>query len=130
MSSESVRDFNTMRDYLVGLGAGNRALSGTVVDIDEGIAFNATFYVDLANDPPVIAQFIPRGGMLALARVAVSPVGEPLGSITRHDQELPARPEDMLGDSNLPDLRSGEAGRRFFESMYHNVLAFEPNPAG
>lgn len=118
-----------MRDYLVGLGAGERTVPGTVVDVDEGIAFNAAFFVDLAQEPPVVAQFMPKGGLLALARVAVSPVGEPLGYITRHGQELPIHPEDMLG-SNLPDLRSGEAGRCIFERVYYDVLAFEPNVAG
>lgn len=128
--SEFARDFNEMRDHLITLCAGRRAVSGTVVDLDRGVAFNVTYVVEPEQDPPVIAQFIPKGGLLALTRVAVSAEGEPLGYITRHAREMPAHPEDMLGDSNLPDLRSGEAGRSIFESTYNHVLAFEPNTAG
>ena len=119
-----------MRHYLESIDAADSAVTGTVASLEDDVAFNAAYFLDTEQTPPVIAQFVEKGGLMVLARIALAPDGKPLGNITRQksDPNMSAQLSSYMDLVDLPALHGGENAALTFETVYFNILAFEPNP--
>lgn len=127
-----------MRDRLIGMGAGDRALAGTVVvDVDKP-AFRAVYYVDTEHVPPFVVQLsLPTAywngnGVATLTRAGVTPDDEPLVSLDRMTVTEGDDPAStltrFLGADEASELRTSGSWRAdTFDTTYGNVEAFEPD---
>jgi hypothetical protein len=126
------QDMETMRTRLIGMGAGECAVQGTVVDTDTGASFRAMY--DVINEPPSVVQLAYSGqGHFTVTRVGVDPENDtPLVDFGRYD---PNGIEDLsvlhlmgveMGTENLRRFPETPA-RMFFDQTFDNVQAFEPD---
>lgn len=121
-----------MRERLIGMGAGECAVQGTVVDTDAGASFRAMY--DVVNEPPSVVQLAYSGqGHFTVTRVGVDLESDaPLVDFGRYDPngitDLSAL--HLMGvEMGMGDLRRfPEApAAMFFDQIFDNVQAFEPD---
>ncbi|MEK7153437.1 MAG: hypothetical protein AAB834_05795 [Patescibacteria group bacterium] len=130
-------DFDAMRTRLIGMGAGNRAVAGTVVNGETGGVFNTLYFVDEQLEPPVIAQFSVTErarGLTGLTRIAVTAEDQPMVAQSRHTVESSDDPGAILKALMqegrvavwMRPPKTGKKASPVFSTVFANVMAFEP----
>jgi hypothetical protein len=128
--------FAGMQGRLLVRGAGNTAISGTVVDAD--VFYRAAYHVDTSVEPPVVSQLLisPTGKSTVLTRLTVSG-DEPRMAVSMHEPFPGTDPAFQLQtmleatglsvEAALPELTAGEHRNDPFLDLYGYVRGFEPD---
>jgi hypothetical protein len=133
LAGESIhqRDFNSMAEYLISIGAETRPVAGTIVDLEDNIALRAIYFLDTQQTRPTIIEFSDGDDGGALTRLALDENGEPLGSRVYHRFSwlLIHKIPRLVDSSRFPSLQAGPDVPKMFSDTYLNVIGgFEPNP--
>ncbi len=121
--------FQVMHDDLVSLGAGEQAISGTVIDEESGAAFRVGYRV--LTLPPSIIQVVisPSHDAYTVTRVRVDAVNDtPMVEVSRQQADLTSDPA-LLADAHAMDagmvVLEGRGLEPTFNQVCFNVEDFE-----
>ena len=124
--------FEDMRAHLVGMGAGERAVSG-LVTTDDGGSFAAVYRV--TEEPPRITQIqlTGHGNVTATLRiVGVDEQDAPTLASGRYTYELSEDPEELYQavTQKTPVLEApARAAAIFFDQIHEETFSFQPTVA-
>jgi hypothetical protein len=122
-------DLRTMIERLVSLGAGERALAGTVVNTDNDATFPAIYGV--SQEPPAVVQIaLGEEGHYTVTKVAVDENDDPQIDFGRglnylSDPQLLYDMHTQMGDEGLHRL-GGSTADIVFSQAFYNVEGFTP----
>lgn len=120
--------FEDMREHLLALGAGDRALSGQVTTEDGG-SFKAVYRI--TSVPPRITQIqmTGHGNVTATLRIVGVDNERPTLTSGRYTYELPADPEELyqkVVDETATLVAPVKAAEVFFDQIHEETFSFEP----
>lgn len=126
---DRLTDFDQMRDRLVGLGAGERALVGTVVRDDVVAGCRAAYSV--TEDPPTLTQVLfTKGIPSSVTHITIDPqtLAPAVSSGKAELASFDTIEDDFVVINALPLARLGRrAASATFIGVHNNVRAFEPD---
>ena len=128
-------DFDEMHARLASMGAAEHPLSGDIRREDGERAVRAIFAI--AVEPPTVTQIIEsrHANMTATyTRLSVAEDDTPVVETGRYTYELPEGAQAIYDAVTEPaKMRighpQGEVAEAFFDGIYENAMAFEPDSA-